>query len=117
MQEETQVSEPAVGAEELEAPAEKRATVLVSPSDKFIIHFKAEGTMSELAAPAVRQALEATEGIFYLQVQISEGICRVELTKQTMIGATRAASDLVEIIQGAGFKLQTLNLIFEDEES
>ncbi|KAJ8421289.1 hypothetical protein Cgig2_027851 [Carnegiea gigantea] len=116
VEEETQVSEQTVGAEEAEAPAEKPAPVPVSPSDKLIMFFQADGTMSEAAAPAVRQALEATEGISDLKVQISEGICSVELTKETTIQATGVASGLVEIIQGAGFKLQTLNLSFADEE-
>lgn len=40
----------------------------------------------------------------------------VQLTKQTTVQATGVASNLVEIIQGAGFKLQALNLSFEDEE-
>lgn len=39
-----------------------------------------------------------------------------QLTKQTTVQATGVASNLVEIIQGSGFKLQTLNLSFEDEE-
>lgn len=40
----------------------------------------------------------------------------VQLKKQTTVQATGVASGLVETIQGAGFKLQTLNLSFEDEE-
>lgn len=39
-----------------------------------------------------------------------------QLNKQTTVQATGVASSLVEIIQGAGFKLQTLNLSFDDEE-
>lgn len=39
-----------------------------------------------------------------------------QLTKLTTIQATGVASGLVETIQGAGFKLQTLNLSFEDQE-
>lgn len=39
-----------------------------------------------------------------------------QLTKQTTVQATGVASNLVEIIQGSGFKLQTLNLSFEDDE-
>lgn len=39
-----------------------------------------------------------------------------KLSKQTTVQATGVASSLVETIQGAGFKLQTLNLSFEDED-
>lgn len=40
----------------------------------------------------------------------------LQLTKQTTVQATGVASNLLEVIQGAGFKLQALNLSFEDEE-
>ncbi|KAL9233689.1 hypothetical protein vseg_008649 [Gypsophila vaccaria] len=90
--------------------------VPVSPADSLIMFFQAEGTMSEAAIPAVTQALQETEGISDLKVLISEGIANVELTKQTTIQATGVASGLLEVIQGAGFKLNTLNLSFEDEE-
>lgn len=40
----------------------------------------------------------------------------VQLKKQTTVQSTGVAANLVEIIQGSGFKLQTLNLSFEDEE-
>jgi len=40
----------------------------------------------------------------------------VQLEKQTTIQATGVASSLVETIQGLGFKLQTLNLSFDDED-
>lgn len=39
-----------------------------------------------------------------------------QLVKQTTVQATGVASNLVEIIQGSGFRLQQLNLSFEDEE-
>ena len=39
-----------------------------------------------------------------------------QLEKQTTVQATGVASSLVETIQGSGFKLQTLNLSFDDEE-
>ncbi|XP_074280663.1 uncharacterized protein LOC141605690 [Silene latifolia] len=91
-------------------------TIPVSPADKLIMFFQAEGTMNELAIPSVTQALEGTEGISDLKVGISEGIATVELTKQTTIQATGVASGLLEAVQGAGFRLNTLNLSFEDEE-
>jgi hypothetical protein len=40
----------------------------------------------------------------------------VQLEKQTTIQATGVASGLVKTIQGLGFKLQTLNLSFDDED-
>ncbi|CAL5325749.1 unnamed protein product [Camellia sinensis] len=78
---------------------------------------RAEGTMNEAAIRTVTNALEETEGIANLKVQVVEGIASVELTKETTIQATGVASNLVEIIQGSGFKLQTLYLSFEDEET
>lgn len=49
-----------------------------------------------------------------LEVLIEEGIGSVVLTKETTVQATGVASNLVEAIQGAGFKLQTLSLSFDD---
>ena len=40
----------------------------------------------------------------------------LQLKKQTTVQATGVASSLVEAIQSSGFKLQTLNLSFEEEE-
>ncbi|KAK1307645.1 hypothetical protein QJS10_CPA09g01891 [Acorus calamus] len=91
-------------------------SVPVSPSDMLTMFFKAEGTMSESSVASVTSALEGTEGVSDLKVQVVEGIASVELAKQTTVQATGVASSLVEIIQGAGFKLQTLHLSFEDEE-
>ncbi|XP_008789498.1 uncharacterized protein LOC103706976 [Phoenix dactylifera] len=110
-------AEAAAAASEEESPsADQTVSVPVSPSDMLTILFKAEGTMVESAIPAVAKALEGTEGVGDLKVQVAEGIASVELTKQTTVQATGVASNLVEIIQGSGFKLQTLNLSFEDEE-
>ncbi|XP_074576024.1 uncharacterized protein LOC141832418 [Curcuma longa] len=90
--------------------------VPVSPSDLLTMHFQAEGTMDESAIPAVSKALQGSEGTSDVSVRVDEGIAIVELTKQTTVQATGVASNLVEIIQGAGFKLQSLNLSFVDEE-
>ncbi|XP_020091608.1 uncharacterized protein LOC109712452 [Ananas comosus] len=87
-----------------------------SSSDVLTMFFKAEGTMDESNIPAVFKALEGTEGISDVVVRVADGVASVELTKQTTVQATGAASSLVEIIQGSGFKLQALNLSFEDEE-
>ncbi|KMZ72790.1 Heavy-metal-associated domain-containing protein [Zostera marina] len=91
-------------------------SVPISPSDSLDMFFKAEGTMSESAVSAVKNALEEVEGISDLNVQVVEGIASVELTKETTVQATGVASNRVEIIQGSGFKLQALNLSFDDED-
>ncbi|XP_073002898.1 uncharacterized protein [Typha latifolia] len=88
----------AVAAEEEGPPAGQPVSVPISPSDMLTMFFK------------------GTEGVSDLMVQVTEGIASVELTKQTTVQATGVASNLVEIIQGSGFKLQNLNLSFEDEE-
>ncbi|GKV08586.1 hypothetical protein SLE2022_192960 [Rubroshorea leprosula] len=98
------------------AAQEETVSVPVSPSDKLTMYFQADGTLAESEIPRVTKALEESEGVSNLKVQVIEGIGTVELTKQTTVQATGVASSLVEIIQGAGFKLQTLNLSFDDEE-
>ncbi|XAR51822.1 hypothetical protein NMG60_11006564 [Bertholletia excelsa] len=102
--------------QEASTPTDQPVSVPVLPSDVLTMFFQAEGTMNETAIPTVTSALEKLEGINNLKVQVAEGIASVELTKQTTVQATGVASNLVEIIQGSGFKLQTLNLSFEDEE-
>ncbi|XP_031502317.1 uncharacterized protein LOC116265671 [Nymphaea colorata] len=109
-----------VVAEESVAPEggedQPSVSVPISPSDVLTMFFKAEGTMDDSASSAVRKVLEEVEGVSDLKVGLSEGIATVELTKQTTVQATGVASNLVEMIQGSGFNLQTLNLSFEDEE-
>ncbi|CAI0455461.1 unnamed protein product [Linum tenue] len=105
-----------VATQEDAAAEQQTVSVPVSPSDTLTMYFDAEGTMSDAAIPAVTRALEGTEGVGGLKVQVLEGIASVQLTKQTTVQATGVASSLVELIQGSGFKLQTLNLSFEDEE-
>ncbi|RLN28324.1 uncharacterized protein C2845_PM05G20090 [Panicum miliaceum] len=89
-------------------------------SDSLILYFKAEGTMEERAIPKITETLEGMEGVKDLEVLIEEGIASVvylvfiQLTKETTVQATGVASNLVEAIQGAGFKLQTLSLSFDD---
>ncbi|ONK77328.1 uncharacterized protein A4U43_C02F5400 [Asparagus officinalis] len=112
----------AVAEEETLAPAAAVAedteavSVAVSPSDMLTMFFKAEGMLDESGISKVSKALEEVEGVGDLKVQVAEGIASVELTKQTTLQATGVASNLVEVIQGSGFKLQTLNLSFEDDE-
>ncbi|ONI19436.1 hypothetical protein PRUPE_3G279900 [Prunus persica] len=95
---------------------EQPVSVPVSPSDTLTMLFQADGTMSDAAIPSVTNALEETQGITNLKVEVVEGIATVELTKQTTVQATGVASSLVETIQSSGFKLQTLNLSFDEEE-
>ncbi|XP_015573628.1 uncharacterized protein LOC8280574 [Ricinus communis] len=114
LEEDTQISEEAQVEEQPEQ--QQTVSVPVSPSDTLTMFFQAEGTMNETAIPTVTKALEGSEGITDLKVQVQEGIASVELTKQTTAQATGVASSLVELIQGSGFKLQTLNLSFADEE-
>ncbi|KAI4351496.1 hypothetical protein L6164_005862 [Bauhinia variegata] len=119
-EEETQIpqqEEVVSNAQEEASTSEQQPVVVpISPSDTLTMFFQAEGTMSELAIPTVTKALQETEGVTSLNVQISEGIASVELKKQTTVQATGVASSLVETIQGLGFKLQTLNMSFDDEE-
>ncbi|KAL3629254.1 hypothetical protein CASFOL_026476 [Castilleja foliolosa] len=110
VQEEETPPPPAAGV------SDQTVSVAVSPSDLLTMFFQAEGTMTDSAIPAVTKALEGVEGISDLKVHVLEGIGNVELTKQTTVQATGVASNLVEIIQGSGFKLQALNLSFQDEE-
>ncbi|XP_030954029.1 uncharacterized protein LOC115976711 isoform X1 [Quercus lobata] len=122
VEEETQIipEEQQLGEAEVEtlssSPDQPAVSVPVSPSDILTMFFQAEGVMNEATVPTVTKALEETEGITNLKVKVVEGIASVELTKQTTVQATGVASSLVETIQGSGFKLQTLNLSFEDEE-
>ncbi|XP_026402373.1 uncharacterized protein LOC113297964 [Papaver somniferum] len=116
VEEETLVSETEPEAASTTVEEASPVSVPVSPSDLLTMFFQAEGTMSEADVPKVITALEEVEGVSDLQVRIVESIASVELSKQTTVQATGVASNLVEIIQGSGFKLQTLNLSFKDEE-
>ncbi|KAL1205958.1 hypothetical protein V5N11_018036 [Cardamine amara subsp. amara] len=99
-----------------EEQQQETVSVPVSPSDTLTMFFQADGTLNEAAIPNVTRALQDIDGVSNLKVQVSEGVAVVELSKQTTVQATGVASSLVETIQGAGFKLQTLNLSFEDED-
>uniref|UniRef100_A0A7N0T2S5 HMA domain-containing protein n=1 Tax=Kalanchoe fedtschenkoi TaxID=63787 RepID=A0A7N0T2S5_KALFE len=109
------VEEKTLAREEAGAGSESDTPDPVSPSDALTMWFQAEGAMKETAIPTVTKALEEIEGVANLKVQVLEGIASVELVKQTTIQETGVAADLVEKIQGSGFKLQTLNLSFQDE--
>ncbi|CAL5185774.1 unnamed protein product [Lathyrus oleraceus] len=90
--------------------------VPISPSDTLTMLFQAEGTLKETAVPPLTKALEEIEGVKNLKINVFEGLATLELEKQTTIQATGVASGIVETIQGLGFKLQTLNLSFDDED-
>ncbi|KAH0461037.1 hypothetical protein IEQ34_008612 [Dendrobium chrysotoxum] len=107
----------AVAEEEaLASEAEPTAKVEQTPFAEQAVTVPAEGTMDDTAISKLSNALEGKDGVGDLKVQNLEGIASVELTQQTTVQATGVASNLVEIIQSAGFKLQTLSLSFEDEE-
>ncbi|KAM6549906.1 hypothetical protein CsatB_021582 [Cannabis sativa] len=117
-QEEEQATTQQEGEGEAASSSEQQAvSVPVSASDTLTMFFQADGTMSEAGIPKVVDALEQIEGVSNLKVNVIEGIASVELEKQTTVQATGVASSLVETIQGSGFKLQTLNLSFDEEES
>ncbi|CAE6102026.1 unnamed protein product [Arabidopsis arenosa] len=110
------VGEGGEGVAVAEEQPQETVSVPVSPSDMLTMFFQADGTLNEAAIPNVTRALQDIDGVSNLKVQVSEGVAVVELSKQTTVQATGVASSLVETIQGAGFKLQTLNLSFEDED-
>ncbi|KAH8519158.1 hypothetical protein H0E87_000824 [Populus deltoides] len=117
LEEETQIPEEEEQQQDVPEQSEQQTvSVPVSPSDTLTMYFQAEGTMNETAIPKVTKALEGTEGVTDLKVRVLEGIASVELTKQTTVQATGVASSLVELVQSSGFKLQTLNLSFQDVE-
>ncbi|KAJ0469476.1 hypothetical protein HanPSC8_Chr14g0626111 [Helianthus annuus] len=114
-EEETAIPEQEESSSSDQGEVEPTVVVPVSRSDMLTMFFRAEGAMSEAAIPSVTSALEGTDDISDLKVQVLEGIASVELKKKTTVQATGVASNLVEIIQNSGFKLQTLNLSFDDD--
>ncbi|XP_024457973.1 uncharacterized protein LOC7487846 isoform X2 [Populus trichocarpa] len=99
LEEETQIPEEEQQQEDVPEQSEQQTvSVPVSPSDTLTMYF------------------QGTEGVTDLKVRVLEGIASVELTKQTTVQATGVASSLVELVQSSGFKLQTLNLSFQDVE-
>ncbi|KAK7381373.1 hypothetical protein VNO78_34012 [Psophocarpus tetragonolobus] len=113
VEEETQQE---LNAEQPSISEAQPVVVPISPSDTLTMFFQAEGTVNEIDIPALTKVLEETEGVTDLKIQLAEGLAILELKKLTTVQATGVASGLVETIQGSGFKLQTLNLSFEDEE-
>lgn len=95
---------------------EQQLSAVVSQSDKLTMFFKADGTITESLVGKVSQALQALEDVSDVKVETLEGITTVELVKQTTVQATGVASELVEMLLGMDYKLQSLCLSFEDEE-
>ena len=84
-EEETLITEQDEQSDSNQGEVEATVTVPVSRSDVLTMFFQAEGTMSEAAIPSVTSALEETEGISNLRVQVLEGIASVELKKKTTV--------------------------------
>ncbi|BBN13534.1 hypothetical protein MPTK1_6g04290 [Marchantia polymorpha subsp. ruderalis] len=103
-------------AEQLQAEAESDEGVEEAiSSDTLAMHFEAEGTIADSSIPKLTKNLEAIEGVSNVEVYISEGGATVRLTKQMNVQATGVASGLVEVITKGGFKLQALNLGFDED--
>ncbi|GJP55597.1 hypothetical protein CLOM_g14546 [Closterium sp. NIES-68] len=112
----------AAAAEEAAADVAAEADVAVTEeeveyvgNDELVMYFKAEGALPEPSVAKVTKALEAVEGVHNVKVTVLEGCATVELTKLTTVQETGVASGLVEVIQGAGFSMQTLSLAFDED--
>ncbi|KAG6541929.1 hypothetical protein Mapa_016654 [Marchantia paleacea] len=104
-------------AEQLQAETESDEGVEEAiSSDTLAMHFEAEGTIADSSIPKLTKTLEAIEGVSNVEVYISEGGATVRLTKQMNVQATGVASGLVEVITKGGFKLQALNLGFDEDD-
>ncbi|MCO5555928.1 hypothetical protein L7F22_009472 [Adiantum nelumboides] len=93
----------------------EEAEAVVAPPSGLTMNLKVEGTLADSLIPKVTEILKSVEGVSNLKVYTSEGVATVELEKQTSIQATGEASSLLEKIQGEGFKLQNLNISFDDD--
>ncbi|KAL3680766.1 hypothetical protein R1sor_023722 [Riccia sorocarpa] len=103
-------------AEKMQAQAESDEGVEEAVStDTLAMHFEAEGTIADTSIPKLTKTLEAVEGVSSVEVYVSEGGATVRLVKQMNVQATGVASGLVEIITKGGFKLQALNLGFDED--
>ncbi|CAI5463663.1 unnamed protein product [Closterium sp. Yama58-4] len=112
----------AAAAEEAAADVSVEAEVAVTEeeveyvgNDELVMYFKAEGSLPEPSVAKVTKALEAVEGVHNVKVTVLEGCATVELTKLTTVQETGVASGLVEVVQGAGFSMQTLSLAFDED--
>lgn len=86
------------------------------PSDSLSVFLEAEGALAEASVVKLTTALEEVEGVSNVHITASsEGSATVKLTKQMGVQETGVASGLVEILLKGGFKLQALNLAFDEE--
>eukprot|EP00246_Nothoceros_aenigmaticus_P001313 TRINITY_DN11823_c0_g1_i1.p1 TRINITY_DN11823_c0_g1~~TRINITY_DN11823_c0_g1_i1.p1 ORF type:complete len:203 (+),score=28.94 TRINITY_DN11823_c0_g1_i1:91-699(+) len=98
--------------------AESEEAVVVEPvvvQDTVSMFFKAEGTLNEASVPKLQKALEVLDGVSNVKAYVSDGAATVELTKVASIQDTGVASGLVEVLQTNGFKMQALNIGFDDD--
>ncbi|CAM6092431.1 unnamed protein product [Calypogeia fissa] len=88
------------------------------PSDWIAIFFEAEGSLPEASVGKLTSTLEAIEGVSGVDITASsDGTATVRLTKQMNVQATGVASGLVDVLLKGGFKLQALNLGFDEEDA
>ncbi|CAM6086832.1 unnamed protein product [Calypogeia fissa] len=101
-------------ASEIEEASEEGAF----PSDSIAIFFEAEGSLPEASVGKLTTTLEAIEGVSGVDITASsDGTATVRLTKQMNVQATGVASGLVDVLLKGGFKLQALNLGFDEEDA
>eukprot|EP00271_Cylindrocystis_brebissonii_P016648 TRINITY_DN4071_c0_g1_i1.p1 TRINITY_DN4071_c0_g1~~TRINITY_DN4071_c0_g1_i1.p1 ORF type:complete len:211 (-),score=41.81 TRINITY_DN4071_c0_g1_i1:520-1152(-) len=84
---------------------------------KLIIYFKAEGFMTDVQIGNVTKVLEAQEDVSNVKVSVVDGAAVVECIKESTVGATGAAAQVLEAIQQVGFQVQMVYLGFDDEEA
>ncbi|KAJ7567946.1 hypothetical protein O6H91_01G013200 [Diphasiastrum complanatum] len=86
-------------------------------AEALTMYIKMEGTFADTSGSRISKTLEGMEGVSNVKVSLEEGMATVEVTKKTNIQATGVASELVDAVQKTGFKMQSLYLGFDDEET
>ncbi|EFJ22764.1 hypothetical protein SELMODRAFT_415962 [Selaginella moellendorffii] len=77
-------------------------------AEKLVMMLKAEGSMPDVSIPIVQSSLEAMEDVSDVRITTFEGL--------TSISATNVASEIVDTMEKAGFRMHTLNLAIDDED-
>lgn len=106
-------------AEQLQAAATEETTSEEGelPSDSLSIFFEAEGSLPEASVASLTSALENLEGVSAVRVSTtSDATATVTLTKQMTVQETGVASSLVDVLLKGGFKVQALNLGFDEQD-
>ncbi|XP_002968622.2 uncharacterized protein LOC9631577 [Selaginella moellendorffii] len=85
-------------------------------AEKLVMMLKAEGSMPDVSIPIVQSSLEAMEDVSDVRITTFEGLTSISLTKKTIIQATNVASEIVDTMEKAGFRMHTLNLAIDDED-